>query len=229
MHSRRFLVLVLAVVVTACAGSAAALAAGAGGIAPTPGAGTSAPPAPTTTAPSPAPPKLTKCVAQALSLYVSPNPARAGDQVVISGRMLGVRHPKQPCVVSVLLWRRLPAWRRFLPYYRTITSATGRYQVVLPPGTVQTNWQWFATARGVQSVIVSESVHAVVTLSSTATFAVAGDTETFAGQVTPGAPGQAIMIQKHIGSAWRTLALPHLDRTSSFAVRHLFTTRGAQG
>ena len=230
MHLRRPLVLVLVVVSIASAGSAVALAAGENGIAPVPGAGTGAPPATTTTTttPTPAPPRLTKCVAKALSLSVSPNPSRADDQVVISGRMLGLAHPKRPCVVAVLLWRRLPAWRRFLPYYRTVTTTAGRYRVVLPPGTVQTNWQWFATARGLQSSIFAQSVHAVVTLSSTATFAVAGDTETFSGQVTPSAPRQAILIQKRFGSSWRTLVLPHLGRTSSFVVPHVFTTSGQQ-
>jgi Phosphoesterase family len=228
MHSGRSLALVLVVAFIASAGGAVALAAGGGGIAPTPRASTTAPPTPTTTTTNSGPPKLTNCVAQALSLDVSPNPARAGDQVKISGRMLGVRQHTQPCVVAVVLWRRLPAWHRFRPYYRMITDATGRYQVVLPPGTVQTNGQWFATAGGLRSVAVSQSVHALVTLASTATFAVAGDRETLSGQVTPDAPGQAIMIQRLDGSAWRTVALPHLDRTSSFAVSHVFATGGQE-
>ena len=130
--------------------------------------------------------------------------------------------------MAVLLWRRLPAWQRFHPFYRTFTNANGRYQVVLPAGTVQTNWEWFATGTRLRSPTFPESVHAVVTLSSTATFAVAGDRETLSGQVTPDGPGQAVMIQKHSGKGWQTLAVSHLDRTSSFVLPHVFTSSGQQ-
>jgi phospholipase C len=99
---------------------------------------------------------------------------------------------------------------------------------VFPAHTVTTNSRWFASVRTVQSRIVTQPVSAAVTLTSTATFAVAGDRETLTGQVEPGHAGQRVLLQQRSGRRWITAAVPRLDRTSSFAHHRRFTTAGTQ-
>jgi phospholipase C len=211
MHLRRSLVLV-ALAVVALAGAAVALASG------------------SVVQRSSAP--LVGCharraapkEARRLSLYAAPNPAVAGDQVALFGALLGVR----PCGVLVVLWQRLPGQRRFGAIGSAPAAAAGRYRLVLPPATVETNGEWFASAGGVRSRTVEQNVYALVMLSSTATFAVAGDRETFSGVVSPAHRGQRVLLQRQAGEFWQTVARPRLDGSSSFSVVHLFKKAGKE-
>ncbi len=164
--------------------------------------------------------------AERLSIYTAPNPATAGDQVTVFGQLLGVPPGARRCGIPVVLWDRLPGHRRFSAVARTLTDVRGRYRIVLSPGAVVTNRTWWATAWKLHSRTVDQRVHAAVTLSSTATFAVAGDTETFSGQVVPGHPGQHVLLEQRAGARWHTVARPRLDRASSFSVDHLFRMAG---
>jgi phospholipase C len=76
--------------------------------------------------------------------------------------------------------------------------------------------------------VVDQHVQAVVSLATTATFVVSGDTETFSGQVTPGHPGQRISLQRLDGTSWHIVARPRLGSTSSFSARFRYVRSGVQ-
>src|SRR5205807_2635839 len=107
---------------------------------------------------------------------------------------------------------------------RARTTADGRYSFVIPAGEVTTNRNWYATARGLRSRVLPEHARPVVSLASTATFAVAGDVETFSGQLQPGLAGQPISLQRQSGRRWLTVTRARVGRTATFSVNHKFTT-----
>ena len=59
----------------------------------------------------------------------------------------------------------------------------------------------------------------MVTLASTATFAVAGDAETFSGQLEPGQAGEVVSLQRRVGPRWVTVARPKLKRGDASRLR----------
>ena len=180
-----------------------------------------------TTAPSPTP-SVGPCPVKAVALYVTPDPARAGDAVAAYGRVQWTGAPKKRCGLTVVLWQRTGSERRFSQAFSTTTGAAGRYRFSLPAGTVQTNSEWFVTARRVHSPTVEQHVHAVITLTSTATFAVAGDRETFSGGVNPGHVGQRVWLQRRAGKTWRTLATPRVSVDSGFSAPRVLVNPGSQ-
>ena len=163
-------------------------------------------------------------LAKALTIYAAPNPATAARQVMVFGRLVGVRKGISRCGIAIELWRRFPAQRGFSPVGRAFTNAAGTYSFVMTPGSVATDRDWLVTAHGLKSRTVVEQVRPTVTLASTATFAVAGDVETLSGQLAPGRTGQLISLQRRVGPRWQTVARPRLKRDSTFSVAHAFTT-----
>jgi phospholipase C len=159
-----------------------------------------------------------------LSISATPNPATAGQQVVVSGRLLAPRR----CGATVVLWTRLPGQRRFKQVARTRTDRSGAYRIVLAAGTVKTNRDWEVTTRRLRSRIVSQSVHALVALQSTATYAVVGDREVLTGQLVPARANQRVLVQRRLGSQWRTVMRPRLGRTATFSFTRRFTTPGVE-
>jgi phospholipase C len=119
--------------------------------------------------------------------------------------------------VTVTLWHRLPGQPTFHPLMTTVTGPSGGYRIVLPAGQVTTNRQWQVTALGFRSAIVDQLVRARVALSSTATFAVAGDKETLSGSVVPFHSGQPVLLQMRNGTRWVTMATLRLSANSRFS------------
>ena len=216
MHLRRLLVLLVPSVAVASIAFGGALAPAATRVSSS-RSPTACPPARTARPP-----------VRSLSISDTPNPASTGDSVALSGKLAGVRPRTQLCGVSVVLWRRLPGQRHFAAVAQTLTDTAGRYRISLPAGAVETNLEWFTTAGGLHSPIVEQGTYAAVTLSSTATFAVAGDRETLSGHLTPSYAGRGVLLQRRSGGPWRTVARPRLDRTSSFSIGHLFKTAGVE-
>jgi len=214
MLLRRSIVLVSSVAVIVLAAGGAALTSTSSGQAPT------APPPACKPATKPARLPL----ANGLSIYASPNPVTAARQVRVFGRLVGVRRGVKSCGITIVLWRRFPTQHRYGAVARTRTTADGRYSFVFAAGKVTTNRDWYTTARGLQSRVLAEHARPLVTLSSTATFAVAGDVETFSGRLQPGDAGQRISLQRRAGHRWLTLVRPRLGRDASFSVDHTFTT-----
>ena len=212
MSLRRSLVLLSSVVVIALAGGGAAL---------TPissGQATKAP----ACKPASKPPK--QPLAMGISIYATPNPVTAARQVSVFGSLHSVRKGVRRCGITITLWRRFPGQRAFTPVARTQTVGDGSYSFAFRAGAVTTNRDWVATARGLRSRVLSELVQPLVTLASTATFAVAGDVETLSGQLQPRLEGQQISLQRRVGPRWTTVARPNLASDATFSVRHTFTT-----
>ena len=127
-----------------------------------------------------------------------------------------------------MLWRRFPASAASAAIARTNTLAGGRYSFVLPRRLGQRPIaSGTATARGlVEPGCVAEYVRPPVTLASTATFAVAGDVETFSGQLEPGLRRRAGIApaprRPTLGDDVRLARARRAD--GSFAAAHKFTT-----
>ncbi len=161
---------------------------------------------------------------RSLSLKSSANPLFAGQPVTLSGR-LSAPHA---CGVAVTVWQALPGQRRFARLTTALTGPGGGFRIALPAGTVEVNSRWYATARALHSKTLSERVYAVVTLASSATYAVAGDRETLSGAVAPNHAGQQILLQRLVGGRWRTSARPRIRRDSTFAAGFAFDASGVQ-
>jgi phospholipase C len=211
---RRSLGLLVLVVVIALAGGGAALTPASSGQAPATGSPACTPPGN----------QAGMAVASAISIHATPNLLTARVPVRVFGRLVGVPRGVRGCGIRVTLWRRLPSQRTYSPVTHTRTTAGGRYSFVFTAGSVATNRDWVATARGLRSRVVSESVRPTVTLASTATFAVAGDIETLSGQLAPGQPGSRVLLQRRMGRRWLTVARPRLSRSATFSRAHAFTT-----
>ncbi len=140
------------------------------------------------------------------------------------GQLTGVQKGVKRCGIAIVLWRRYPNQLRFSPVARTLTTAAGAFTFVMATGTVTTNRDWMVTARGLESRIVAQNVRPAVTLTSTATFAVAGDSEILSGVLDPGPAGQVIALQRRVGARWVTVARPRVARDGSFSAAHTFAT-----
>jgi phospholipase C len=162
-------------------------------------------------------------LAEGLSIYAAPNPVSARQRVRVFGALLSPRRGVRRCGVSITLWRRFPNQKKFSPVARTVTVSGGRYSFAMAAGSVASNRQWLVTARGLRSRVVSELVRPAVTLTSTATFAVAGDTEMLSGQLQPGLAGQRVALQRRAGRRWINVARPRLTRDLTFSIAHRFT------
>lgn len=142
-----------------------------------------------------------------LQLRASPNPSTAGQLVAVSGEA-----PR---------WRRLVLWERgagALHFRRVATTwvgATGSFVFYSHP---RKNRSWYVTAGRRRSATIRQSVHAVVTLTVTATRA--GDR--LSGTVTPSHAGESIALQRGIGGGWRTFATTRLDSGSRFSATRAF-------
>ncbi len=210
---RSFVLLVLAVAITLL-GGAGALTPASGG--QSPGSGTP------TCKPASKPPR--KPVANAVTIYASPNPLTAGRQVRVFGQLVGFRRGVKRCGVSIVLWRRFPGQRNYTAVGRTRTIADGRYSFQIPARSVTTNRDWVTTTHGLRSRVLAEHVRPAVTLTSTATFAVAGDAERLSGTLAPAQAGQRVSLQRRVGPRWVTVTRPRIGAASTFSASHTFTT-----
>ncbi len=163
-------------------------------------------------------------LAKGITVYASPNPLTAGGRVRVFGQLLGIRRGVKRCGIPIVLWRRFPNQRGYTPVAHTRTLAGGRYEFLIPARSVTTNRDWVTTTRGVRSRVLDELVRPAVTLTSTATFAVAGDRETLSGKVSPAPPGERISLQRQVGPRWITVAHPRVSRSQTFALLRTFST-----
>jgi phospholipase C len=163
-----------------------------------------------------------RAAASRLTIASVPTPSTAGGPVVIYGRVSG----SPTSGVGVVLWHRLAGQRDFSAVGQTTTNSSGHYSIVLGPGVVTTNREWYVTAREERSRVVDQRVHARVSLSASATNAVPGAVVTLSGTVTPAHAGERVLIEQLGAGGWRTIAKPRLDRQSKLAVRYRFAHGG---
>ena len=214
MPLRRSLALLVSAVLIALVGGAGALTSASSGQSPV--AGTAA------CKPVSKPPR--RPAAAGITIFAAPNPLTAGRQVRVFGQMVGFRRGATRCGISIVLWRRFPGQRAYAPVARTRTTTGGRYSFMIPARSVTTNRDWVTTTRGLRSRVLAERVRPVVTLSSTATFAVAGDVERLSGTLAPAQAGQRVLLQRRVGPRWVTVHRPQIGADSAFSVSHAFTT-----
>jgi phospholipase C len=156
----------------------------------------------------------------ALGIAVAPNPGTAGTATVVSGHARGSRSVG----ARVTLWRRLATQTEFHAAFRTITDATGKYTVTVPPGAVTTNAQWYATAGGTSSRRVTQDVHALVTLVPSNPLPTPGERDVVRGHVTPWHGGERVLLERLLPGGWRIVARPVLGRGSGFSIPERFGT-----
>jgi len=148
------------------------------------------------------------------SIQASPNPSTAGDLVTISGRVAGASGGR------VVLWQRLYDQRRYHRVTATGVSGSGRYSLVLKH--VDSKRRFYVTFNGAHSRVVHQSVHAMITLSSSDPSPTPGERLTFTGHVAPRHPHQKIAIQQLVGRHWQQLGSTRLTRRSDYSFRALF-------
>jgi phospholipase C len=160
-----------------------------------------------------------KAGVRAVTLAAAPNPASPDTPVVMSGRVTGPGRGGAP----VTVWREAAQQTRFHFVRRTVTDATGYYALVLPAASVTTNSRWYATARGVPSAEVRQSVRALVSLQPSSTLVAPGDRVVLSGHVTPWHGGNHILIEQLRRGRWHVVATRSLDAGSHFASARRFT------
>jgi hypothetical protein len=159
---------------------------------------------------------------QLLSIGSAPNPSIAGKSVAISGRVSGA----SPSRVGVILWQRVAGETSFRAAGHTTTDRAGRY--ALPaPGHVETNREWYVTARGAQSRTLAQSVAAAVRLKASPIGAGRGRPVRLHGDVGPSHAGALVSLEQQAGGRWQVIAQPRLTQASTFAVAWRFMRYGS--
>jgi phospholipase C len=172
--------------------------------------------------------KPARRVATGITLNATPNPAVAGDRLMISGRLVGLRRHVHPCGVEVKLWQRQAAHGSFQVLTTTLTGRLGGYQVVLPPGEVETNSAWRVTADDLRSAVVEQPIQLQIGFSTEPTFAVAGDRKTLSGYVIPTHASESVQLQQRKGGRWVRLGGSRLSNTSTFSITRTLSKPGQQ-
>jgi hypothetical protein len=144
----------------------------------------------------------------------SPNPSRAGQQVVISGTTTSG--------ATVALWRKLAKQSSFSQVSTTNADSGGKYTFTMARGTVMADQQWYVTSGGAQSQTVSQQVRALVSVAASSV----GHTIALRGHVTPSHAGEVVLVEMSRGGAWQVIARPHLGRRSSYSASHHFARSG---
>ncbi|HWF52463.1 MAG TPA: alkaline phosphatase family protein [Solirubrobacteraceae bacterium] len=156
-----------------------------------------------------------------VSIFSAPDPSTTGTSVTILGRVQGAGAGGR-----VVLWHRLPSWRRFHRVGSTRTGRLGDYRFVRAEGVVATNRRWYVVAGGRRSRTITQRVRAVVTLSSSNASPASTDDVTLSGSVTPSHAGDTVIVEQAAAGSWVPIARTRLDYTSHYAGVHRFPTDG---
>ena len=157
----------------------------------------------------------------ALTILSQPNPSKAGQPVTISGRAYG----SPSAGIPIELWTRLSGRRRFHATQTTHTDAQGRYAITLGAGQVDVNRQWYVSTARAQSPVITQTVNALVSLSSSDQLPVPGEPVRLTGEVFPGAGADQVQLQRHVpdGGGWKTIGRAGLRGSSTFRFVKRFT------
>jgi len=148
-----------------------------------------------------------------ITIGLRPNPTIADTPAVISGRVFGAGRAR----VSVTLWRRRAGQQRFHRVLRETTGAGGRWAAHLAGRATKTNSDWYGVAGGVASRIVTQRVHAAITLVSSDRLPSPGEPLWLSGHIIPWHGRARVMLERRVGARWRVFAKPLVNRRSSFA------------
>jgi phospholipase C len=154
----------------------------------------------------------------ALTIQATPNPSVAGRAVTVRGQVFGT----PSAFVPVELWAKIAGGRRFRLTRSTRTDSAGNYSFKIPAGRVDVSRQWYARAGGSRSPIVTETVDALVDLTSAVSRPVPGQPIELTGSVFPWQAGEQVQLQRaQAGGGWITIARATLNGSSKFRfIRH---------
>ncbi len=145
-----------------------------------------------------------------LTISARPNPSSVGEPVNVTGRLSSAT----PAGATVVLWERLAGTKSFGRVATTSTESSGRYAFVR---VAETDRSWYVASRGLRSKIVTEQVHAKVSLASSDQYPVPGDRVRLKGQVVPSHAGDPLLLEREQGRAWNVVASESLNGRSRFS------------
>jgi phospholipase C len=148
----------------------------------------------------------------ALSISALPNPSIAGRPVNVARRLSG----PNPAGASVGLWEKPPGARLYRRVSTATTGPAGRYRFAR---IVDMARSWYATSRRLPSGVITQQVHAKLSLHSSDADPVPGDLVRLTGQVVPSHAGDRILLQREEGRAWKVVASQALSAGSRFSFR----------
>jgi phospholipase C len=149
----------------------------------------------------------------AVTIQSGPNPSVAGQAVTVRGQVFGTPSADVP----VDLFASVAGGHRFHLTESTRTDSAGHYSITVPPGKVDVSRQWYTRADGSRSPVVTQTVDALVDLSSSGRLPVPGQPIRLTGSVFPWHGGDQVQLQeRHAGGRWTTIARAALDQNSKF-------------
>jgi hypothetical protein len=162
-----------------------------------------------------------------ISIRATPNPALAGDDVVIGGRLSGPANVGR----RVLLYHEPALQHVFTLVETTKTIAGGFYGFNRLPGVVDTNRKFFVISDGVVSRVVRERVEALVDLNAPGnTNVTTGVPMVFTGTVDPPHVGGTLLLQRQNavigGDDWHTIGHGTIGAGGAFSITHTFVVPG---
>lgn len=161
----------------------------------------------------------TTCPVVTPTITSSPNPSRAGQQVVISGGTTSG--------ATVALWRKLAHQSSFQQVSTTTADGSGKYTFTQKRGTVMADQEWYVTSSGQQSATIAQLVEAVVAVSASTRSPVVGHAIVLRGHVTPSHAREVVLVEISRGATWQVIARPRLGHGSNYSVTHRFAKSGA--
>jgi hypothetical protein len=159
-----------------------------------------------------------------LTIAATPNPATAGEQVLIYGQLNGSNNGGQ----WIYLYHRVNPQFGYSLIGRTRTTSTGFYDFPRAEGVVTSNREWFVRAPGqpgVHSRTVHEFVFAEVSLTASTMSATTLHPVVFSGHVTPNHAGDRIVLQEQggaTGTTWHTLKAGRIGPGSNYSISYRF-------
>ena len=129
-----------------------------------------------------------------LTIAASPNPAIAGQAVLLYGQLLGSGNGNQ----TVRLFHHVNGTPQgYSQIAAATTDPSGYYEFTLPAGLVYSNRDWFVRGpNGATSRTVFEAVRALVSIAASTQSTPTNRTVAFSGHVTPSHRFQQVLLQQ---------------------------------
>jgi hypothetical protein len=159
-----------------------------------------------------------------LTIAATPNPATAGEGVLIYGQLNGANNGGQ----VIYLYHRVNPAVGFSLIGTTKTNSYGFYWFTRAEGVVTSNREWYVTDPadpGVHSRTVHELVYAEVDLTSSTQNGTTNQPVVFSGNVTPNHTGDRIALQVQgsaTGNSWRTIKTGRIGPGSTYSISYRF-------
>lgn len=172
-----------------------------------------------TIAPAAAGLRLRAPLGRGVTLAVYPSPALAGEPALVAGRVSGPGAPD----ATVTLWQRPPGAARATVLAQVSAEATGAFVFTRADAPLDQTETLYATAAGLRSHPVHESVAAAVTLAAQSAIVTSGTPVALSGRVTPVAhAGEPVLVQQRLPGGWQTVGRATIAGDGSFGASPTF-------